>query len=314
MLKYNMACTDRKDLVKRIEELTGLRSRYTYVPRCAYVIGAYAVEKNGDLVVSEEDVNEDIIRSLQEGGFLAGGITAQQAAELPAREELEAAASEKQPEAPAGIPGGEQLSSIPTSGASVVADREDNSQFPMDVSISVPLERHTGTTLKNLINMMYSRGALISKAVGGHFYVAESIVDALEENNPIRAADVKSAISGLEDGLVGIRLEDDRLVFDGFTEVPSAEHLQTFTRLVTLMNQMALTQKRIQAKDVDDSNEKYALRIWLIRLGMVGDEYKADRKILTKNLSGHTAFRTADALEKAKQKALRQKELASTQG
>lgn len=54
---------------------------------------------------------------------------------------------------------------------------------------------------------------------------------------------------------------------------------------------MALTQQRVQAKDVDDSNEKYSLRVWLIRLGLNGNDCKADRKRLLENLSGHTAFR-----------------------
>ena len=48
------------------------------------------------------------------------------------------------------------------------------------------------------------------------------------------------------------------------------------------------------------TNEKYTLRNWLIRLGMEGEEYKADRKILMENLSGHVAFRTKADEEKWK--------------
>ena len=61
---------------------------------------------------------------------------------------------------------------------------------------------------------------------------------------------------------------------------------------------MALTQKRVQAKDVDDSNEKYAMRVWLVRIGFGGAEHKTGRKVLMEHLSGHSAFRN-DA-EKAK--------------
>ena len=44
---YNLSITvrDRKVLVKRLEELTGLKAAYTYVPRCAYEIGAFTVER-----------------------------------------------------------------------------------------------------------------------------------------------------------------------------------------------------------------------------------------------------------------------------
>ena len=61
---------------------------------------------------------------------------------------------------------------------------------------------------------------------------------------------------------------------------------------------MALTQKRVQAKKVDETNEKYALRIWLVRLNLNGDECKEDRKILMEKLTGHTAFRTEAEKEK----------------
>ena len=42
-------------------------------------------------------------------------------------------------------------------------------------------------------------------------------------------------------------------------------------------------------------NEKYAFRCFLLRLGFIGAEYKAARKILLKNLSGSSAFRNGGA-------------------
>ena len=52
--------------------------------------------------------------------------------------------------------------------------------------------------------------------------------------------------------------------------------------------------KRITAKDKEVPNEKYAFRCFLLRLGFIGDEYKAARKILLRNLEGNTAFRTKE--------------------
>ena len=91
-------------------------------------------------------------------------------------------------------------------------------------------------------------------------------------------------------------------------------------KLAAAMNRMAITQKRVQAKNVDDSNEKYALRIWLIRLGLNGDEFKADRKRLMANLTGHTAFRSEEeknrwtAKQAAKRDALRAAKAAAQSG
>ena len=42
-------------------------------------------------------------------------------------------------------------------------------------------------------------------------------------------------------------------------------------------------------KEVD--NEKYAFRCFLLRLGFIGAEYKVERKILLKNLTGSSAFK-----------------------
>ena len=68
-----------------------------------------------------------------------------------------------------------------------------------------------------------------------------------------------------------------------------------------MMNKQAIDQQRVQAKAVNEENEKYALRIWLTRLGMNGPEFKTTRKVLMENLTGHSAFRTP--AEEAKWKA-----------
>lgn len=54
-------------------------------------------------------------------------------------------------------------------------------------------------------------------------------------------------------------------------------------------------------------NEKYSFRIWLISLGMKGDEFKTARRILLAPLSGNAAFKD-EAMQnrwKEKQKAKR---------
>lgn len=55
---------------------------------------------------------------------------------------------------------------------------------------------------------------------------------------------------------------------------------------------MSREQKRINSTDKEVTNEKYAFRCFLLRLGFIGAEYKADRKILLKNLTGSSAFKS----------------------
>lgn len=63
------------------------------------------------------------------------------------------------------------------------------------------------------------------------------------------------------------------------------------TRLIAAMCKMSLEQKRISGKAAELENEKYAFRCFLLRLGFIGDEYKAARKILLRNLSGNSAWK-----------------------
>ena len=173
--------------------------------------------------------------------------------------------------------------------------------FPLDTEISFPLTDHTVQSLTNLICMIHSRGALISKAIGGEFYADQTLVDAIAGHSFRSIYELIAFIREWEETnpeLKGIYFADDKIIFSGFGAAPDAEHVQTFTKLAAAMNRMAITQKRVQAKDVDDSNEKYAMRIWLVRIGFGGAEYKADRRILMEHLTGHTAFRNDE--EKAK--------------
>ena len=46
------------------------------------------------------------------------------------------------------------------------------------MELAFPVSQHNGVTLRNLVNLLYSRGKLIGKATGGHFHVEEGLVEA----------------------------------------------------------------------------------------------------------------------------------------
>ena len=62
--------------------------------------------------------------------------------------------------------------------------------------------------------------------------------------------------------------------------------------LGTALCDMARNQKRITAREKDTDNDKYAFRCFLLRLGFIGAEYKEERKILLRNLTGSSAFKS----------------------
>lgn len=51
-------------------------------------------------------------------------------------------------------------------------------------------------------------------------------------------------------------------------------------------------EKTKNCREKDTDNEKYAFRCFLLRLGFIGAEYKQDRKILLRNLTGSSAFKS----------------------
>lgn len=299
MKTYEKNIENRKELVSKLEELTGLEAHYTFVPRCAYEIGAFTVEKDGSLTVAE-DADESILETL-----IADGMVKAAEEEAEAIEESETA-EESETEEDAG-----EAETTESETSEEVEEQETGEQaeaenaFPIDTSVSFPLSQHSSTSLINLVCTIYSRGAILSKATGGEFHADKDLVDALQSAKLHTAQSVLDFLAEWDgEPMTGIVFAGDKVAFTGFTGVQDAEHVRTFMKLAAIINKAAITQKRVIAKEVDMTNEKYAMRNWLIRLGMDGDEYKADRKILMENLTGHVAFRTP--ADEAKWKARQQ--------
>lgn len=305
-MNYALNIDNRKNLVKKIEALTGLKSHYTMMPRCAYEIGAFTVEKDGSLTVAD-DADQNVI-----GTLLAEQMIVSASSDKDAPTETTV---EPEPDTPADedyveidvtiISDTDELDTAEPDTAAESTQPEQTEQpdsgFPLNTEISFPLTDHTVQSLTNLICMIHSRGALISKATAGDFFADQTLVDEIAGHEFRSIYELIAFIREWEETnpeMKGIYFADDKLIFSGFGAAPDAEHVQTFTKLAAAMNRMALTQKRVQAMDVDDSNEKYAMRIWLVRIGFGGAEYKVDRRILMEHLTGHTAFRNDE--EKAK--------------
>lgn len=337
MKKYALNIDDRKVLVSRLMELTGLHSRYTFMPRCAYIVGSYTVEKEGTLVI-EDNAAPEIIRTL-----LDEGIIREEGAETPETSETETACEES---SESECEGSDETVDItediqPTEEPDTTAVESPEAQEPVDenkpmdtvndtdadeapapteqptlqdvdeLTISLPMAGHTAQSIRNFLNLMYSRGPLLNKAMGTNFSVSNSLLDALEQAS---TRTVEEMLDELEEyrlgagttGMTGIQITAEKISLT-FAGPLTQEKVSAYTELCSAMNRMAVTQKRIQAKTVNDANEKYALRIWLIRLGLNGDEHKTIRKLLMQNLTGHAAFRTKEDAEKfrVKEKAKR---------
>ena len=126
----------------------------------------------------------------------------------------------------------------------------------LGLTIEVPLNK---VQVGNLTKLLDAKGSLIKKALG---------IDDLR-----------------------FKLLEDRIAFPWFSE-PQPEETTAYTHFIAALCQMSRDAKRITAKEKPVGNEKYAFRCFLLRLGFIGNAYKADRKILLRNLSGSSAFKS----------------------
>lgn len=124
------------------------------------------------------------------------------------------------------------------------------------LTVEIPLEK---VVVGNLTKLLEAKGSLIKKALG---------------------------ISELP-----IEVGEDRVSFPWFPELPSTDEIQAYTHFISTLCEMAKNAKRVTAKEKPEENEKYAFRCFLLRLGFIGTEYKAERKILLKNLSGNSSWK-----------------------
>lgn len=131
-------------------------------------------------------------------------------------------------------------------------------------SISIPLDK---VAVGNLTNLLDAKASLIKKALG--------ITD------------------------LGLIIEKDKITFPWFSKIPEPDETTAYTQFIAALCQMSINQKRINSTEKATDNEKYTFRCFLLRLGFIGDEYKQSRKILLRNLSGSSAFKSGAAKEVA---------------
>lgn len=136
------------------------------------------------------------------------------------------------------------------------ATAEEADKNGTGLTVSVPLDK---AAVGNLTNLLTAKESLIKKALG---------------------------INDL-----GIEVTEDVISFPWFSEMPEPDAVKAYTHFIAALCKMSKDLKRASATEKDVDNEKYAFRCFLLRLGFIGNEYKAERKILLKNLSGNSSWK-----------------------
>ena len=136
----------------------------------------------------------------------------------------------------------------------------ENTPILDHITIEMPLDGFTENSLENLCKMVKSKEGLLMTAL------------RIEE--------------------LPIVVLEDKVQFPWFTFTEDSERIHAYTQLISALCSTAKEKKRVNAKLQECiDNEKFAMRVWLISLGCVGEKYKYLRKMIGENLSGNSAFR-----------------------
>lgn len=135
---------------------------------------------------------------------------------------------------------------------------EEREADGMALTVIMPLAK---VNTANLTNLLEAKGTLIRKALG--------------------AEDLRFDIG------------EEFVSFPWFGgRALDSDEIKAYTHFISALCAMTCEQKRINAHEKPVDNEKYAFRCFLLRLGFIGADYKTERKILLRNLTGSAAFKS----------------------
>lgn len=129
---------------------------------------------------------------------------------------------------------------------------------PEALTISMPRDFFTEQSMNNLLQLIANKETLLKHA--------------------------------LETDSLAINECEETIEFPWFTVEKDGDG-DAYAKFITMLCEFAKNLQRVVNKPDTSDNEKYAFRCFLLRLGMIGADYKAARKVLLRNLTGSSAFR-----------------------
>ena len=84
--------------------------------------------------------------------------------------------------------------------------------------------------------------------------------------------------------------EKGTIEFPIFKSTLNSQEILSYIQMAQVINNYAQRQKAVSQKVNPSANEKFIMRTWLVRAGMIGEEYKLARKLFTGYLQGNSAW------------------------
>ena len=190
------------------------------------------------------------------------------------------------------------------------------------IHVHVDASPHDVKTLRNIVNIMASKEDLLYKAldvqVHREHYCKKADTRFLDEMNHKRPKSMDELESIWYNGRGGRwhHYDDTRyhglnlhsvfskgtIEFRLFNSTLHAGKVKTYIQLCLAISNQALHQKGASRARTQSPNEKYTFRTWLLRLGMIGDEFKTARGFLLEKLEGNIAWRDPAQAEAQKER------------
>ena len=272
----NVDTSNRKPLVRALVELLAQPPVYSGPPFYAYKVGDYVVDRHGNVIVPDEASDETIQRlkeQLKEKGFDFDD-TSEAQPEPSAESEFTEPVTESEPD------DSDEVKSDEDNTESEAPEEESAKEETADESAEsqeTPEKPETPVDDKTHITLALPRFQFTPDAITRLKAIVQSKQTLLKK--------------ALDTDVLVIQLTDDKVLFPWFTDHGITGELDAYSKLVFAIARLAVNQRRASAEEKPNDNEKLAMRLFLIRLGFIGDEYKTARAILTRNFSGNSSWK-----------------------
>lgn len=186
------------------------------------------------------------------------------------------------------------------------------------IHIHIDAANHDAKTVRNLVNIIASREDILYQALQVNNNrvrycqkVKVEIVDAVNSAKPKNMegigdiwykgyAAAERAKHYSKTRYYGLNLhalwDKGTIEFRMFNSTLHAGEVKAYIQLALAISHQALTQKSARPVKPSAENPKYTFRCWLLRLGMIGEEFATARHHLLKNLPGNAAWRHPEAI------------------
>lgn len=269
---YHKTGKDKKRLIEAVSSILQAPATYLGAPSFNYQVGGYTIDKDGTLSVPEE-TREDKTRNLLLSLKIQGFLPVEELTELEAEQTattvtpVETSVAEVNAEPPAETNNTEENPMPNTSVTDFTPDTNLLDAMPAirtvrsehTLAIEIPKTTLSGQAFLNLQKIVASKAPLLKLALG---------TDTLD-----------------------IQFTEGKIRFPWFTLRGIDGEVDAYAKLIDALIKMAIRQKRVTAKEQPIENAKFSMRLFLIRLGFIGDAYKTARKILTSSLTGNSSWK-----------------------